>query len=72
MLLQDMLWKKEKEELVEYLDNSVFKDVTSTTLMASSEEIDGANKYMSKYIKAIPVERAAVERCIGGEKCLKN
>ena len=67
-----MLWKKEKEELVEYLDNSVFKDVTSTTLMASSEEIDGANKYMRKYIKAIPVERAAVERCIGGEKCLKN
>ncbi len=62
-----MLWKKEKEELAEYLDNKVFADAVSTTLMASNEEIDGTNKFISKYIMALPVERVAVEKCIGGE-----
>ena len=61
LLAAYMLWKDEGETLEDYLDNKVFVDVMSTTLMADSADIAGFSIFLSRYKKALPMERKATE-----------
>ena len=56
-----MLWKDEGETLEDYLDNKVFADAKSTTVMASDADIAGFSVFLARYKKALPVERTATE-----------
>ena len=56
-----MLWKDEGESLADYLDNKVFADAKSTTLMADPEDVSGFFAFLARYKKALPVERSATE-----------
>ncbi len=60
LLAAYMLKKEEGEALEYYLETKVFKDAESSTVMASAEEIEGFSKFLSRYIKALPVEKAAI------------
>ena len=56
-----MLWKDEGETLADYLDNKVFADAKSTTLMAEPSDVAGFSVFLSRYKKALPMERTATE-----------
>ena len=56
-----MLWKDEGESLADYLDNKVFADAKSTTLMAEPSDIAGFSAFLSRYKKALPMEKKATE-----------
>ena len=56
-----MIWKDEGETLPDYLDNKVFADAKSSTLMADESDVDGFNAFLAAYKKALPVEKAATE-----------
>ena len=61
LLAAYMLWKDEGETLADYLDNKVFADAKSTTLMAEPSDVAGFSAFLSRYKKALPMERAATE-----------
>ena len=56
-----MLWKDEGESLADYLDNKVFADAKSSTLMADPADVEGFNRFLERYRKALPVEKLATE-----------
>ena len=56
-----MLWRDEGERLGEFLDHKVFSDARATTLMAEPSDIVGFSVFLSRYKKALPMERAAAE-----------
>jgi len=56
------LWKDEGESLEDYLDNKVFADCESSTIMADQAEVDGFNKFLSVYKNCLDVEKLAIER----------
>ena len=56
------LWKDEGESLEDYLDNRVFADCESSTIMADQAEVDGFNKFLSVYKNCLDVEKLAIER----------
>ena len=56
-----MLWKDEGETLPDYLDNKVFAEARSSTLMADAADIEGFNAFLAQYKKALPLERTAIE-----------
>ncbi len=56
-----MIWKDEGETLPDYLDNKVFADARSSTLMADESDVDGFNAFLAAYKKALPVEKTATE-----------
>ena len=61
LLAAYMLWKDEGETLEDYLDNKVFADAVSTTLMAEAADIVGFSIFLSRYKQALPMERCATE-----------
>jgi len=61
LLAAYMLWRDEGESLPDYLDGKVFADAKSTTLMADASDAMGFNIFLTRYKKALPMERAAVE-----------
>ena len=61
LLAAYMLWKDEGESLPDYLDNKVFAGAKSTTLMADAADVDGFDRFLARYRKALPLERRAVE-----------
>ena len=61
LLAAYMLWKEEGETLADYLDNRVFSDAKSSTLMADSTDVAGLNAFLTRYKKALPMERKATE-----------
>ena len=61
LLAAYMLWKHEGESLPDYLDNRVFSEAKSSTLMAAEEDIKGFNTFLKRYRSALPMERCAVE-----------
>ena len=61
LLAAYMLWKEDGETLEDYLDHKVFAGVKSATLMADESDIAGFSVFLSRYKKALPLERAAVE-----------
>ena len=61
LLCAYMLWRDEGETLPDYLDNKVFHEAKSSTLMADEADVDGFNRFLAKYKAAFCVEKAAVE-----------
>ena len=61
LLASYMLWKDEGETLPDYLDNKVFADAESSTLMADEKDVAGFNVFLTRYKKAFPMERMATE-----------
>ena len=60
LLAAYMLWKDEDETLPDYLDNRVFADAKSSTLMADSTDVAGFNVFLTRYKKALPMEQIAL------------
>lgn len=54
-----MLWKQ-GESLSDYLENKVFTDVESTTMLPEDRDIEGFKTFMTRYEKGLPIEKAAV------------
>lgn len=61
LLAAYMLWKDEGESLEDYLDNKVFPDAKSSTVMAEASDIAGFSVFLSRYKKALPLEKKATE-----------
>ena len=61
LLAAYMLWKDEGESLPDYLDSKVFADARSTTLIADASDVAGFNIFLTRYKKALPLERKATE-----------
>ena len=61
LLAAYMLWKTDGETLEDYLDNRVFSGARSTTLTADSADVEGFSVFLSRYKKALPLERTATE-----------
>ena len=61
LLCAYMLWKEEGESLPDYLDNKVFAEASSTTLMAEPSEVAGFDCFLARYRKALPMEKCATE-----------
>ena len=55
------LWRDGKEKLEEYLDRRVFAQAKSTTIEPDPADVAGFETFMSRYSRALAVERAAVE-----------
>ena len=56
-----MLWKEQGETLPDYLGNKVFAEARSSTLMADEKDVAGFNAFLTRYKKALPVEKTAIE-----------
>ena len=61
LLASYMLWKDEGESLADYLDNKAFADAKSVTLMADEKDVAGFNVFLTRYKRALPLERCATE-----------
>lgn len=61
LLCAYMLWKDEGESLADYLDNKVFAGTEASTLMAEPSDIAGFSVFLSRYQKALPLEKCATE-----------
>ena len=61
LLCAYMLWKEEGESLPDYLDHKVFAGAEASTLMAEPSDIEGFSVFLSRYEKALPVEKCATE-----------
>ena len=61
LLAAYMLWKDEGETLADYLDNKVFAAAKSVTLMAEPGDVAGFSAFLTRYKKALPMEKCATE-----------
>ena len=61
LLCAFMLWKKPGETLPDYLDEQVFAEAETSTVMAEEADIAGFNRFLARYKAAFPVERTAAE-----------
>ena len=55
-----MLWAKEDQNLETYLNDVVFANAKSSTLMADEADIQGFQKFLERYKNALPMEKAAI------------
>ena len=61
LLCAYMLWKKDGQKLEDYLNDVVFADAKSSTLMADEADIAGFRAFLARYQKSLPMEKAAIE-----------
>ena len=61
LLAAYLIRKDEGESLPDYLDNRVFAGSEGSTVLADEEEIKGYADFIKSYIRAIPLERMAIE-----------
>lgn len=61
LLAAYMMRKNDGESLADYLDNRVFANAASTTLLADQADIAGFNAFLARYQSAFAMEKAAVE-----------
>ena len=61
LLAAYMLWRDEGETLEDYLDDKVFAEASSSTLLADERDIAGFSAFLERYRRAFPVEQAAAE-----------
>ena len=61
LLAAYMLWKDEGESLPDFLDQKVFAQAKSTTLMADSADAAGFSVFLTRYQKALALEKKATE-----------
>ena len=53
--------------LADYLDDVVFAGAESVTEAPRPDDVDGFQRFFARFVKALPVERSAVEHVeIGG------
>lgn len=60
-ILASYMLQKKGESLCDYLEENVFKNVESTTIMPDEEDVKGYEKFIERYKAGLAVERAAVE-----------
>ena len=60
LLCAYLLWKEEGETLEDYLDQKVFAEAETTTIMADQEEVDGFNRFIDSYESCLSVEKEAI------------
>jgi hypothetical protein len=56
-----MLVKEKGETLEDFLENKVFTNAKEDIAQATKEEVDGFNRFLARYIAAVPVEEAAIK-----------
>lgn len=56
-----MLAGEDGESLSDYLENKVFKDAESTTIVPDEEDVKGYEVFIEKYKTGLEIEKAAVE-----------
>ena len=61
LLAAYMIWKGKGEILPDYLDKKVFSNAKSVTLMAEEKDVAGFNIFLTRYKKALPMEKVATE-----------
>lgn len=61
LLASYMSRKKEGESLAEYLNQQVFSSMTRSTLNADEKDVEGFETFIRRYVKGLPIERAAVD-----------
>ncbi|MBR3078148.1 MAG: FGGY-family carbohydrate kinase [Oscillospiraceae bacterium] len=61
LLAAYLLNKAEGESLEDYLDNKVFAEAETVTLMAEPADVEGFNAFLKRYKAALPVEKLATE-----------
>ena len=61
LLAAYMLRKDEGESLPDYLDNKVFAGAKSVTIMADTGDVEGFNRFLARYQKALPLEKSAIK-----------
>jgi sugar (pentulose or hexulose) kinase len=61
LLCAYMLWHEDGETLEDYLDDKVFADAASSTLMADPAEVAGFDAFLARYKAALPLEKLATE-----------
>lgn len=61
LLAEFMLKRAEGESLESYLAEKVFSGMKSVTLEPDPKDVAGFEKFMERYVAALPVERAAVD-----------
>ncbi|MBQ5755802.1 MAG: ATPase, partial [Erysipelotrichaceae bacterium] len=55
------LWKEEGESLEDYLDDKVFKDAKTTSVMANEKEVEGFDRFIEDYKNCLTVEKEAIK-----------
>lgn len=61
LLASYMIHKSEGETFAQYLNNKVFADMPGITLEPEQKNVEGFNKFIERYKKALLAERAAVD-----------
>jgi len=61
LLAEYMIAKAEGETLEAYLNDKVFAGMKSVEIAPDPVDVEGFEKFMQRYVAALPVERAAVE-----------
>lgn len=61
LLAAYMLVKEKGETLEDFLENKVFTNAKEDIAQATKEEVDGFNRFLARYIAAVPVEEAAIK-----------
>ncbi len=61
ILASYMLTRDSGETLTDFLNGKVFADGSVYTLEPDKEDVDGFNVYAERYIKGLPIEKAAVD-----------
>ncbi len=61
LLAAYMVQKNDGESLGDFLENRVFKGESGTTMDPDGSDINGFNRFMERYKKTLPAERAAVD-----------
>ena len=55
------VWKRDGQTLEAYLNDEVFADAKTQTLTADEADVEGFRAFLDRYIRALPVEKTAVE-----------
>jgi len=61
LLASYMINKKEDETLETYLEEKIFANQTKSTIEPDIKDVEGFETFMKRYIKGLPIERAAVD-----------
>jgi len=60
-LLASYMINNDFGDLEEFMDNKVFKNIPTTSIMPEKAEVNGFQQYMKEYRAGLGIERAAIE-----------
>ncbi len=61
VLASYMLWKQKNQTLTQYLEENIFVDTQSVTVIPDPKDVEGYEIFMERYKKGLAVERAAID-----------